>query len=200
VTEKGTITKAPGATTFDVPAFFRAHGLPLPAAEPNGNAGHDADAAPLGAAGTVASSAATTNGVIAGSNAPSPGFQALTLATVIDYVAARPAIAARVGPPGSTAKWRSTEIGDGNINFIYLVEGPAGRVIVKQALPYVRCVGEAWPLSQARASDLTLDPCLPCGKGCLRTCARFACMLQALSSSRLAVCIHVPAAHAREHE
>jgi 5-methylthioribose kinase len=30
------------------------------------------------------------------------------------------------------------------------VEGPAGGICVKQALPYVRVVGEAWPLTQDR--------------------------------------------------
>ena len=29
--------------------------------------------------------------------------------------------------------------------------GPKAAVIVKQALPYVRCVGESWPLSLQRA-------------------------------------------------
>jgi 5-methylthioribose kinase len=44
------------------------------------------------------------------------------------------------------------EIGDGNINYVYIVEGPTGRkLIIKQALPYVRCVGESWPMSLRRA-------------------------------------------------
>lgn len=43
------------------------------------------------------------------------------------------------------------EIGDGNINFVYRVEDGCGKsVIVKQALPYVRIIGEGWPLSQDR--------------------------------------------------
>jgi len=44
-----------------------------------------------------------------------------------------------------------SEIGDGNINFIYRVAQSGGEsVIVKQALPYVRIIGEGWPLSQDR--------------------------------------------------
>lgn len=44
------------------------------------------------------------------------------------------------------------EIGDGNINFVYIVEGPGNRqLIIKQALPYVRCVGENWPMTLRRA-------------------------------------------------
>lgn len=42
------------------------------------------------------------------------------------------------------------EIGDGNINFVYRVKGANGSVIVKQALPYVRIIGEGWPLSLDR--------------------------------------------------
>jgi 5-methylthioribose kinase len=59
----------------------------------------------------------------------------------------------RVGPAGSKGEWRAKEIGDGNINFVFVVEGPAGGVIVKQGLPYVRCVGEDWPLSQVRSTS-----------------------------------------------
>ena len=40
------------------------------------------------------------------------------------------------------------EVGDGNINFVYILEGPAGALCLKQALPYVRVVGEDWPLTQ----------------------------------------------------
>lgn len=39
---------------------------------------------------------------------------------------------------------------DGNINFVYLVTGPSGGLCVKESLPYVRCVGESWPLSRDR--------------------------------------------------
>lgn len=44
------------------------------------------------------------------------------------------------------------EIGDGNINMVFQVRQEAnGRsLILKQALPYVRCVGESWPLSLER--------------------------------------------------
>jgi 5-methylthioribose kinase len=43
------------------------------------------------------------------------------------------------------------EIGDGNINFVYRVScEEGGSVIVKQALPYIRVIGEGWPLTQDR--------------------------------------------------
>lgn len=45
------------------------------------------------------------------------------------------------------------EVGDGNLNLVFKVFDNAGisRIIVKQALPYVRCVGESWPLTLDRA-------------------------------------------------
>lgn len=47
----------------------------------------------------------------------------------------------------------SQEIGDGNLNLVFKIfdDQGASRVIVKQALPYVRCVGESWPLTLDRA-------------------------------------------------
>lgn len=45
------------------------------------------------------------------------------------------------------------EIGDGNLNFVYLVtsaEDENRQLIVKQAVPYLRCVGESYPLSKDR--------------------------------------------------
>lgn len=49
------------------------------------------------------------------------------------------------------------EVGDGNLNFVYIVTGTnsinySNTVVVKQALPYVRCVGENWPLTLDRAT------------------------------------------------
>jgi 5-methylthioribose kinase len=45
------------------------------------------------------------------------------------------------------------EIGDGNLNFVYIVNStkyPEKSLIVKQAVPYLRCVGEEFPLSRDR--------------------------------------------------
>lgn len=54
----------------------------------------------------------------------------------------------RVGPPES---WQVKEVGDGNLNLVFIVTGSAGQAVVKQALPYVRLVGESWPLPLRRA-------------------------------------------------
>lgn len=45
-----------------------------------------------------------------------------------------------------------TEIGDGNINMVFRVqeEKTGQSAILKQAFPYVRCVGESWPLTLDR--------------------------------------------------
>jgi 5-methylthioribose kinase len=47
----------------------------------------------------------------------------------------------------------SREIGDGNLNLVFHVSQPSsGRsVILKQALPYAKVVGESWPLTLDRA-------------------------------------------------
>lgn len=45
------------------------------------------------------------------------------------------------------------EVGDGNLNLVFKIYDAQGvsRLVVKQALPYVRCVGESWPLTLDRA-------------------------------------------------
>jgi 5-methylthioribose kinase len=52
---------------------------------------------------------------------------------------------------GKAPSWRVEEVGDGNLNLVFKVYGPDGRIAVKQALPYVRLVGESWPLPLSRA-------------------------------------------------
>ena len=77
------------------------------------------------------------------------GYRALNAATVIDYLSGRGEVARRLG--GSPVEWRADERGDGNLNLVFVVTGPAGALIVKQALPYVRMVGPSWPLSLSRS-------------------------------------------------
>ncbi|MCB2011153.1 MAG: S-methyl-5-thioribose kinase, partial [Geminicoccaceae bacterium] len=78
-----------------------------------------------------------------------PGYRPLSEATLCDYLATLAEIGARLG--GSPGDWRVSEVGDGNLNLVFIVEGPAGDICVKQALPYVRLVGESWPLPLDRA-------------------------------------------------
>ncbi|WGS17097.1 MULTISPECIES: S-methyl-5-thioribose kinase [unclassified Bradyrhizobium] len=66
-----------------------------------------------------------------------------------DYLAGLPAIVAHLG--GAPADWSISEVGDGNLNLVFIVKGTSGGIAVKQALPYVRLVGESWPLPLSRA-------------------------------------------------
>ncbi|KKO44539.1 methylthioribose kinase [Arsukibacterium ikkense] len=53
---------------------------------------------------------------------------------------------------GDHSKLTAKEFGDGNLNLVFRVENDKGTsLIVKQALPYARCVGESWPLTTDRA-------------------------------------------------
>ncbi len=52
---------------------------------------------------------------------------------------------------GRTDDWQIREVGDGNLNLVFIAEGRDGSVCVKQALPYVRAAGPSWPMSPKRA-------------------------------------------------
>ena len=76
-------------------------------------------------------------------------IEILREADLRDYLAGCPAVAARLG--GAPAAWSISEIGDGNLNLVFIVKGTKGGVAAKQALPYVRLVGESWPLPLSRS-------------------------------------------------
>ena len=77
------------------------------------------------------------------------GYRALDVDTLPPYLAGLPALRERLG--GGPDAWQVDEVGDGNLNLVFIVRGPAGGLCVKQALPYVRLVGESWPLPLDRA-------------------------------------------------
>jgi 5-methylthioribose kinase len=77
------------------------------------------------------------------------GYRPLEIATLPSFLAGLPEVSAALG--GQPEDWRASEVGDGNLNLVFLVDGPAGGVCVKQALPYVRLVGEGWPMTLDRA-------------------------------------------------
>ena len=86
-----------------------------------------------------------------GSSLPTAeGFTQLTNESVKEYVATRPNLAKHVGSLDSIPSWQVEEVGDGNLNFVFIIRGPLGAICIKQAPPYVRCVGEEWPLTQDR--------------------------------------------------
>ena len=76
-------------------------------------------------------------------------YEALTIETLPGRLGAVPRVADRIG--GEPSDWSVREVGDGNLNLVFIVTGSAGSVVIKQALPYVRLVGEGWPLALYRA-------------------------------------------------
>ncbi|MCU0831540.1 MAG: S-methyl-5-thioribose kinase [Rhizobiaceae bacterium] len=76
-------------------------------------------------------------------------YEPLTPLTLPHRLGGLDAVASRVG--GDPASWSVEEVGDGNLNLVFIVRGAAGSVIVKQALPYVRLVGDSWPLPLNRS-------------------------------------------------
>jgi len=80
------------------------------------------------------------------------GFYAMDTTSVLGYCASKPSIAHALGGKEGHKHWSAKEVGDGNINFVYIVScSNSGKsVVVKQGLPFVRVVGESWPLSQER--------------------------------------------------
>lgn len=80
---------------------------------------------------------------------PTSGYESLTVGALGARLGRVPAISDHLG--GTLSDWTVKEVGDGNLNLVFQVFGEAGALIVKQALPYVRLVGESWPLTLKRA-------------------------------------------------
>ncbi|RQH16258.1 S-methyl-5-thioribose kinase [Bradyrhizobium sp. RP6] len=76
-------------------------------------------------------------------------YRILHEADLRDYLAGVSELKALLGDEPSS--WEITEVGDGNLNLVFIVKGARGGIAVKQALPYVRLVGESWPLPLSRA-------------------------------------------------
>jgi len=66
-----------------------------------------------------------------------------------EYAAGLDSVGKRLG--ADPEKWRVSEVGDGNLNLVFIVEGPEGSVCIKQALPYLRAAGPSWPMTPERA-------------------------------------------------
>jgi 5-methylthioribose kinase len=78
-----------------------------------------------------------------------PGYAPLTESTVREYLLGLSGFANLLGGPAES--WTVREVGDGNLNLVFVIRGRDSAVVVKQALPYVRLVGEGWPLPLDRA-------------------------------------------------
>ncbi|XP_014519894.1 methylthioribose kinase [Vigna radiata var. radiata] len=81
-------------------------------------------------------------------------FTRLDERSVIEYVKSVAALSSLLkldDEDAATEKLTVKEIGDGNLNFVFLVSNSSHSVIMKQSLPYIRCIGESWPLTKDRA-------------------------------------------------
>jgi len=76
-------------------------------------------------------------------------YEPLTLETIVPRLKLIEPVTSILG--SDTSKWKAAEIGDGNLNLVFILKGDKGSLIVKQALPYVRLVGDSWPLPLTRA-------------------------------------------------
>lgn len=76
-------------------------------------------------------------------------FEALSVETLAGRLGANEALCSQIGK--DTSQWKVREVGDGNLNLVFIVEGAEGAAVVKQALPYVRLVGDSWPLPLKRS-------------------------------------------------
>ncbi len=97
-----------------------------------------------------------TTAVTVRTNAPS-AFQVMSEERIAAYLAKLPTeilqnLDLGISNSADATALTIREVGDGNLNFVYLVTGPSGKcVVVKQALPYIRVV-QSWPLTLQRAS------------------------------------------------
>lgn len=76
-------------------------------------------------------------------------YRELDVSSVIEYLLSVDEVASYFG--GDDLK--ADEIGDGNLNYVYLVSSVQDEkkaLIVKQAVPYLRCVGEEFALGRER--------------------------------------------------
>ena len=75
-------------------------------------------------------------------------YHPLSVDQVPGYLASTPGLKDRYPSPDELT---CGEVGDGNLNLVFDVRSDGkGVAIVKQALPYLRCAGEDWPLGRQR--------------------------------------------------
>lgn len=104
---QGVIWKKPGSASFDIPAFVKA-------AE-----GGSKDAASASATGTASDDAVTQAGHIAGMEQ-----------SVLAVLTENEELVGMLG--GKKEEWTIREVGDGNINFVFIVTGSKGTLVVKK--------------------------------------------------------------------
>ncbi|XP_057759494.1 methylthioribose kinase-like [Arachis stenosperma] len=85
--------------------------------------------------------------VAAGGATVAEGY--LVQSRLIEYIKSVPALSSKIGNDFDTLSVK--EVGDGNLNFVFIVLNSTGSFVMKQALPYIRCIGESWPMTKERA-------------------------------------------------
>jgi len=74
-------------------------------------------------------------------------YRMLDDTTVVDYILQLPSLRNIFkGADSLTAR----EVGDGNLNLVFILGDSNKGVVVKQAVPYLRIAGESWPLTRDR--------------------------------------------------
>ncbi|RYR37273.1 hypothetical protein Ahy_A09g042187 isoform B [Arachis hypogaea] len=76
-------------------------------------------------------------------------FRPLHDNSLIDYVKSVPALSSKIANDFDNLFVK--EVGDGNLNFVFIVLNSAGSFVIKQALPYVRSIGESWAMTKERS-------------------------------------------------
>src|SRR5262245_54409954 len=76
-------------------------------------------------------------------------YRALNDGSLPDFLADLPEVKELLG--GEPQGWIVEEVGDGNLNLVFIVRGSKAGIVVKPALPYVRLVGYSWPLPLSRS-------------------------------------------------
>lgn len=76
-------------------------------------------------------------------------FKPLNEHTLIEFIRTIPTLSSKLNNSFSDISIK--EIGDGNLNLVFIVSNSTGSFIIKQALPYVRLVGESWKMTKERA-------------------------------------------------
>jgi 5-methylthioribose kinase len=76
-------------------------------------------------------------------------YEHLTIDTCVDYLRSTSALD---GIVDVTSIQDVQEVGDGNLNLVFIIKDARGKgIVLKQALPYVRLVGPDWPMTPDRA-------------------------------------------------
>ncbi|KAL7600633.1 hypothetical protein Lser_V15G24573 [Lactuca serriola] len=78
------------------------------------------------------------------------GFRVLDEKSLREYIKATPSLASKLGTH-ELDNLDIKEVGDGNLNFVYIIISPSGSLVIKQAVPYIRLIGESWPMTKERS-------------------------------------------------